>query len=112
VLQKFGQRLKARFNPFLDSAGCTIAMRWQHRLKSNFSDQTLFLETLPRNRSHSLRASFAGRRTSLPSQAEELTPSGKKLFYCQRNDLANDSILRKKSTQSILIPIEFFVRAR
>jgi hypothetical protein len=51
VLQKFGQPLKARFNPFLDSAGCTIVMRRQPSLKSNFSeDQTLFLETLPRNR--------------------------------------------------------------
>ena len=51
VLQKFGQPLKARFNPFLDSAGCTIVMRRQPRLKSNFSEvQTLFLETLPRNR--------------------------------------------------------------
>src|SRR6478736_4296963 len=51
VLQKFGQPPKARFNPFLDSAGCTIVMRRQSSLKSNFSeDQTLFLETLPRNR--------------------------------------------------------------
>ena len=51
VLQKFGQPLKARFNPFRDSAGCTIVMRRQLSLKSNFSeDQTLFLETLPRNR--------------------------------------------------------------
>ena len=51
VLQKFGQPLNARFNPFLDSAGCTIVMRRQPSLKSNFSeDQTLFLETLPRNR--------------------------------------------------------------
>jgi hypothetical protein len=79
VLQKFGLRVKARFNPFLDSAGCTIVMRWQHKLKNNFyEDQTLFLETLPRNRSHSLRASFAGRRISLPSKSGELTSSGKK----------------------------------
>src|SRR6478672_11258755 len=81
VLQKFGQPLKARFNPFLDSAGCTIVMRRQPRLKSNFSeDQTLFLETLPRNRCHFLQASFAGRRISLPSKSGELTSSRKKSF--------------------------------
>ena len=42
VQQKFALRAK-RFNPFRDSAGCTIAMRWQRRLKSNSSeDQTLY----------------------------------------------------------------------
>jgi hypothetical protein len=45
-LQKFARRVKARFNPFRDSAACTIVMRWPRRLKSHFSgDQTLFLET-------------------------------------------------------------------
>ena len=49
VQQKFALRVKTRFNPFRDSVGCTIAMRWQRRLKSNSSivlkikDQTLFL---------------------------------------------------------------------
>jgi hypothetical protein len=67
VLQKFGPPVKARFNPFLDSAGCTIVMRWQPRVKSNFSeDQTLFFETLPRSRSHSLRAIFR-RATNQPA---------------------------------------------
>jgi len=42
VLQKFGQPLKARFNPFLDSAGCTIVMRRQPSLKSNFSEDQTF----------------------------------------------------------------------
>jgi hypothetical protein len=37
---------KRGFNPSRDSAGCTIVMRWQRRLKSNSSDdQTLFLVT-------------------------------------------------------------------
>src|SRR6516164_1091310 len=45
VQQKFALPVKARFNPFRDSAGCTIATRWQRRLKSNSSeDQTLLLE--------------------------------------------------------------------
>src|SRR6516162_9530837 len=45
VQQKFALRVKARFNSFQDSAGCTIAMRWQRRLKSSSSeDQTLFLQ--------------------------------------------------------------------
>src|SRR5215471_17087627 len=81
VLQRFGLRVKARFDPFRDSAGCTIAMRWQRRLKSHSSeDQTLVLETRTRHGSHFLRASFAGRRISLPSKTEVLTSSGKKSF--------------------------------
>ena len=39
VQQKFALRVKARFNPFRDSAGCTIAMRWRRRLKSNSSEE-------------------------------------------------------------------------
>src|ERR1700686_2856762 len=35
-LQKFALSVKARFNPCRDSAGCTIVMRWQRRLKSYF----------------------------------------------------------------------------
>jgi hypothetical protein len=36
VLQKFGQPVKAKFNPFLDLAGCTIVMRRQPRLQAIF----------------------------------------------------------------------------
>lgn len=44
-LQRSALGPSARFNPFRDSVGCTIVMRWQLRLKSYFSeDQTLFLE--------------------------------------------------------------------
>jgi len=87
VLPKFGQPLKARFNPFLDSAGCTIVMRRQPSLKSNFSeDQTLFLETLPRNRLHFLQASFAGRQISLPSKSGELTSSRPAQRFGERQD--------------------------
>jgi hypothetical protein len=42
VLQKFGQPVKPRFNPFLDSAGCTIVMRRRPSLKSNFPKTKLF----------------------------------------------------------------------
>jgi hypothetical protein len=46
VQQKFALRVKARFNPFRDSAGCTIAIRWQRRLKGNSSeDKTLLAAT-------------------------------------------------------------------
>ena len=34
-LQKFALRAKTRFNPFRDSAGYTIVMRWQRRFKSH-----------------------------------------------------------------------------
>src|SRR6516164_3707707 len=45
VQQKFALRVKAGFNPFRKSAGCTIVMRWQRKLKSNSSeDQILFLQ--------------------------------------------------------------------
>jgi hypothetical protein len=75
--------VKARFNLFRDSGACIIVMRWPRRLESHFSeDQTLFLGTWTRNRSRSLRASFAGRRTSRPSQTKELALSRKKSFSC------------------------------
>src|SRR5262249_51531942 len=67
ALQRLGLRVKVRFDPFRDSAGCTIATRWQRQPKSNSSeDQTLVLETRTRPGSHFLQASFAGRRISLP----------------------------------------------
>ena len=37
-LLKFALSLEARFNPYRDSAGCTIVMRWQRKLKSDSSD--------------------------------------------------------------------------
>ena len=81
VQQKFALRVKARFNPFRDSAGCTIVTQWQRKLKSNSSeDQTLLLETRARHGSHFLRAFFAGRRISPPSKTEVFTSSGRKSF--------------------------------
>src|SRR6516165_8405690 len=70
VQQKFALRVKAGFNPFRDSAGCTIVIRWQRRLKSNSSeDQTLLLEARTRHGSHVLRASITGRRfTAIPQR--------------------------------------------
>ena len=37
-LLKFALSLEARFNPYRDSAGFTIDMRWQRKLKSDSSD--------------------------------------------------------------------------
>ena len=34
--QQFALSAKTRFNPFRDSAGYTIVMRWQHRFESHF----------------------------------------------------------------------------
>src|SRR6516225_8749549 len=91
VLQKIRSVGGCNFNPFRDSAACTIAMRWQHRLKSSSSeDQTLLLETRTRRGSRFLPASFAGRRISLPSKTEVLTSSGMKPLltpaqrFCER----------------------------
>ncbi len=66
-LQQFALRLKARFTPFRDSAGCTIVMRWQRRLKSYFSeDQARFLETRTRHGSR-FSASIFRRATNQPA---------------------------------------------
>ena len=63
-------------------------MRWQRRLKRNFScDQTLFLVTRPRHGSRLLRASFAGRRISRQSQTEELPPNRNRSFLCRAQRL-------------------------
>src|SRR6516225_4904600 len=82
VQQKVALRVRARFNPFGDSAGCTIAMRWQRRLKSNSSeDQTLLLEARTLHGSRFLRASFLDPQISL--RTGELPPSRKKSFSCR-----------------------------
>src|SRR5215468_1386728 len=82
VQQKFALRVKARFNPFRDSADCTIAMRWQRRLKGNSSeDKTLLAVTRWRRSSRFLRASFLD-----PQSAYDLKPkppSRKKSFSCR-----------------------------
>jgi hypothetical protein len=84
VQQKFALRVKARFNPFRDWAGCTIAMRWQRRLQGNSSqDKTLLAVTRQRRSSRFLRASFHDPQISLRSQTEELPPSRKKSFSCR-----------------------------
>src|SRR6516162_9953971 len=80
VQQKFALRVKARFNPFQDSAGCTIAMRWQRRLKSNSSeDQTLFLQP-GRGTVHIFCEHLSPDDDSLQSQTERLTRMRNKSF--------------------------------
>src|SRR6516165_6639285 len=80
VLQKFALWARARFNPFRDSAGCTIAMRWQRRLKNNSSeDQTLFLQP-GRGTVHIFFEHLSPGDDSLQSQTEGLTRMRKKSF--------------------------------
>src|SRR5215470_17892657 len=80
-LQKFALWAAARFNPFRDSAGCTIAMRWQRRLKSNSSeDQSLLLESRTRHGSHFLRDLSPGKESACHPKTEVLTSSGMKPF--------------------------------
>src|SRR3974390_103664 len=80
--QKFALRVKARFNPFRDSAGCTIAMRWQRRFKSNSSEDSL-LETRTRHGSHFLRASLTGRRfTAIPNRRAYANEKEILLMWC------------------------------
>jgi hypothetical protein len=82
--QKFALRMKTRFHPFRDSAGCTIAMRCQRKLQGNSSEvKTLSHVTRQRRGSRFLRASVLGPQTSLRSQTEELPPSRKKSFSCR-----------------------------
>ena len=84
VQQKFALRVKAGFNPFRDSAGCTIVMRWQRRLKSNSSeDQTLVLETLTRHGSRFLGAFCAGRGlTAIPNRNAYANEKEILLMWC------------------------------
>src|SRR6516164_9028014 len=86
VQQKFALRAKARFNPFRDSAGCTIAMRWQRRLKSNSSeDQTLFLQPGRGTVHIFLRASLTGRRfTAIPNRKAYANEKQILLMFCTR----------------------------
>ena len=80
VLQNFALRARARFYPFPDSAGCTIVMRWQLRLKSNSSeDQTLFLQP-SRGTVHIFCEHLSPDDESLQSQTEGLTRMRKKSF--------------------------------
>jgi hypothetical protein len=79
-LQQFALRVKARFTPFRDSAGYTIVMRWQRRLKSCFSeDQALFLETRTRHGSR-----FSGEHLS-PGDEPACHPQPKSLRRVERN---------------------------
>src|SRR5580700_3085005 len=83
-------RVKPRFNPSRDSAGCTIVMRWQRRLKSNSSDdQTLFLVTKPKHGSRLVRASLARRRIRLQCQTQGLWQAERNPFHVGHNELAN-----------------------
>src|SRR6516164_3493769 len=80
VQQKFALRVEARFNPFRDSAGCTIVMRWQRRLKNNSSeDQTLFLQP-GRGTVHIFCEHLSPDDDSLQSQTEGLIGMRKKSF--------------------------------
>ena len=84
VQQKFALRVKAGFNPFRDSAGCTIVTQWQGRLKSNSSeDQTLVLETLTRHGSRFLGAFCAGRGfTAIPNRNAYANEKEILLMWC------------------------------
>src|SRR6516165_3931712 len=92
VQQKFALWVEARFNPFRDSAGCTIVMRCQRKLKSNSSeDKILLLETRTRHGSHFLRASLTGRRfTAIPNRRAYANEKVI-LLNVVHNDLANYS---------------------
>ena len=95
VQQKFALRARARFNPFRDSAGCTIAMRWQRRLKSNSSeDQTLFLQP-GRGTVHILCEHLSPDNDSLQSQTEGLIGMRKKFFGAQRFGELQDTFFVK-----------------
>ena len=93
VQQKFALRVKAGFNPFRESAGCTIVMRWQRRFKSCFSESQILI--LKPGQAHStLSASiFADRRISPPTSVKEkeIHP-----FNVVHDDLANYRLVTKQ----------------
>ena len=102
VQKKFALRVKARFNPFRDSAGCTIAVRWQRRLQGNSCEDKTFLPvTRQRRGSHFLRASFAGRRISPQSKTEYLRQVERNPCEARRNDLAKHRRIQQTGTGEI-----------
>src|SRR6267378_6269715 len=90
ALQKFALLVKARFNPSRDSAGCTIVMRWQRRLKSYFSDdQTPFLVTRPRHSQRFLRAFSRVDESACNPKPKSFPQAGRDPFSVGHDDLAN-----------------------
>ena len=84
--QKFALSLKARFNPCRDSAGCTIVMQWQRKLKSDSSEDQTFFVTRPRHGSRFQGASVAGVEESAGNQTNRRARNPSNVG---RNDLAN-----------------------
>jgi hypothetical protein len=81
VPQKFVPSVKARFNPFRDSAACTIVMQWQRRLKSHSSDdQTFFLLTRHRHGSRFLRAFSPVDESAFNLKPKSFRPSRKNSY--------------------------------
>jgi transposase len=89
-------KAEARFNPFRDSAGCTIVMRWQRRLRIHSSgDQTLFLVTHLRRGSCFLRAWFADRQIK-PTISNRRVPAEQK-----RNPFLPGTMIRRTTAERI-----------
>src|SRR5215831_2702531 len=89
VQQKFALRVKARFNPFRDWAGCTIAMRWQRRLQGNSSeDKTLLAVTRQRRSSRFLPASFLDPQLAYDLKPKSFRQAERSPFHVGQNDLA------------------------
>src|SRR5262249_16059 len=66
-LQKFTLSVKTRFNPFRESAGCTIVMRWLRRFvdsRALFCRPNAFLVTRPK---HSVLCEHFRRSTKQPA---------------------------------------------
>src|SRR6516164_5954739 len=82
VQQKFALWARARFNPSRDSAGCTIAMRWQRRLTSNSSEDQMLFSQPGRGAVHIFCEHLSPDDNSLQSQTEGLTRMRKKSLWC------------------------------
>src|SRR5215472_11644731 len=89
VQQKFALRVKARSNPFRDWAGCTIAMRWQRRLRGNLPKiRTLLTVTRQRRSSRFLRASFLDPQLAYDLKPKSFRQAEGSPFHVGQNDLA------------------------
>jgi len=104
--QQSALELEARFNPWQDSAACTIGLQRQRRLKSYcFSDdQTLSVVILPRHGSGFLRGFSSVDESACNPKPKRLHQVAEILTDRGHNDLANASVEEGGKTGSASNP--------
>src|SRR5260370_30461938 len=89
--QQFALSVKTRFNPFRDSAGYTIVMRWQRRFKPFSNDQTLLFLTRSRMVHVFCEHLSPVDESACNPKPKSVRQTGRYPFNAEHNDLANDT---------------------